>query len=482
MITNSKKLNWFLILITALLCYFPLCHRIDILCIQLWDEGRNVTNAIEMINNNHWAIRYFENQPDMWELKPPLLIWCQVLSFKIFGYSELAARLPSLFFSCATVALLVWFSKRITGKIEGGIISCLILVSSKGYIGVHGVRFGDHEAALAFFTTALICFSYLFFITRLFKYLGIAFLSLFFGWLTKSIVIFMFIPALFFWAVVNKYLLNILKRKDFWICSLTMLVLISIYYLYREKESPGYMHKVWMNELFGRFFGYSKDYTYNNGKWYYYFENFIKSRFSPFVVFVIIGTPIVLIKSTLKYQKLLFYLLINIWSFLFIISLGTKNFWYDLPLYPIASLFSGIVIITYLEKIIHPLYRKVYCFSVFIIIFIGYLNSFNYPFKPEKHDTENWRSLCYFLREKKNSLPKHLKIIHNGYYAPLYLYIEKLKERKILITILKKPQLELNDTFLITDQNLIRQTDSLFNVVTLLQKENCFIKVVKSVK
>src|SRR5688572_15039809 len=94
------------VILTLLLCYFPLCHHINAYCIQSWDESRNAVNAIEMLHNHNWLTRYFNNEPDMWELKPPFLIWCQVLSFKLFGLSEITVRLPSMIFSMGTVLLL----------------------------------------------------------------------------------------------------------------------------------------------------------------------------------------------------------------------------------------------------------------------------------------------------------------------------------------------------------------------------------------
>src|SRR6266536_2456145 len=113
------------IAITLILCYFPLCHRITSHCIQLWDESRNVTNAIEMLNNHKWFTRYFENKPDTWELKPPFLVWCQALSFKIFGFNELAARFPSMFFSMSTILLLIWMGYKLSGEIGSGILASL---------------------------------------------------------------------------------------------------------------------------------------------------------------------------------------------------------------------------------------------------------------------------------------------------------------------------------------------------------------------
>ncbi len=74
-----------------------------------------------MLNNGNFIVTYFEDKPDMWNTKPPLLIWIQVLFMKFVGVNELAVRLPSAiaaFFTCITIlifsfmlfeTILVWF-------------------------------------------------------------------------------------------------------------------------------------------------------------------------------------------------------------------------------------------------------------------------------------------------------------------------------------------------------------------------------------
>ena len=71
--------------IVMLICCFPIFYRLDTLPIRQWDEARNAVSAIEMLQNKNYLIRYFGGQPDYFDVKPPLLIWLQVLTIKIFG-------------------------------------------------------------------------------------------------------------------------------------------------------------------------------------------------------------------------------------------------------------------------------------------------------------------------------------------------------------------------------------------------------------
>ncbi len=74
-----------------------------------WDEINFAESAREMIvSGNYLSVQI--NYLPFWE-KPPLFIWMQVLSMKIFGINEFAARFPNAV--CGIVTLLVLFH---TGK------------------------------------------------------------------------------------------------------------------------------------------------------------------------------------------------------------------------------------------------------------------------------------------------------------------------------------------------------------------------------
>src|SRR4030043_2293327 len=71
-----------------------------------WDEINFAESAREMIlTDDYLTVRI--NFLPFWE-KPPLFIWFQVLSMKIFGISEFAARFPNAV--CGTVTLMILFN------------------------------------------------------------------------------------------------------------------------------------------------------------------------------------------------------------------------------------------------------------------------------------------------------------------------------------------------------------------------------------
>ncbi len=71
-----------------------------------WDEINFAESAREMIVSGNYLTVQIDFMP-FWE-KPPLFIWMQVLSMKMFGINEFAARFPNAV--CGIVTLLVLFN------------------------------------------------------------------------------------------------------------------------------------------------------------------------------------------------------------------------------------------------------------------------------------------------------------------------------------------------------------------------------------
>src|SRR5689334_10249299 len=78
----------------------------SVMPIQLWDESRNIVNALEMRESGSWLVTTYGGAPDLWNTKPPLLIWLMAASVGVFGLSEWALRLPSMIAALGTLAIL----------------------------------------------------------------------------------------------------------------------------------------------------------------------------------------------------------------------------------------------------------------------------------------------------------------------------------------------------------------------------------------
>jgi len=91
-----------LIILIGLLMFLPfngLVHLFD------WDEINFAESAREMISTGDYSTVSINFIP-FWE-KPPLFIWMQVLSMKLFGINEFAARFPNTI--CGVLTLLSLF-------------------------------------------------------------------------------------------------------------------------------------------------------------------------------------------------------------------------------------------------------------------------------------------------------------------------------------------------------------------------------------
>ena len=143
--------------ILLLLLIFSFLYNLGFIPIRIWDEGRTATNALNMYLNGNWIVTYFDGMPDMWNTKPPLLIWLQVISMNVFGVSEWAVRFPSAMASILTGLVLWIFSTRYFNKPWLGFLAGAVFASTYPFIYNHAGRTGDFDELLTLFTT-IYCF------------------------------------------------------------------------------------------------------------------------------------------------------------------------------------------------------------------------------------------------------------------------------------------------------------------------------------
>jgi len=101
--SKNNLLPYLLITLGGMLLFLPFLGTVALFD---WDEVNFAEIAREMIVTKDYLNVQINYQP-FWE-KPPLFIWMQVLSMKLFGINEFAARLPNAI--CGIVTLLVIFS------------------------------------------------------------------------------------------------------------------------------------------------------------------------------------------------------------------------------------------------------------------------------------------------------------------------------------------------------------------------------------
>lgn len=330
--------GWWLLLVP--MAWFGLFRQLGAQPLQNWDEARLAVNAAEMLRDHQWLVTHYRGQPDLWNTKPPLLVWLQALSLHIFGYSEWAFRLPTALAALALVALVAAFARHWLGGPLAGLLAGFALLSSKGFVAQHVARTGDYEALLLFFTTAQVLAAFVWLQTQRPRYLLLLGVAAGLAVLTKSVAGTFLLPGIALEIIRRGRLTALLRQPAAWGAIGLAAGLPALWYLAREHAAPGYWHAVWENELGGRLAGTLDQHT---GPWYTYLTSFVSQQFLLWTPWV--GAAAWALSRRRVQRPARQFLSLAAWSggtLLIIISAaGTKLSWYDAPLYPLLALILG---------------------------------------------------------------------------------------------------------------------------------------------
>ncbi|PZF72905.1 ArnT family glycosyltransferase [Taibaiella soli] len=318
----------------------PIFAYLGKLPLQLWDESRLAVSAYEMAKTGNLLIPTWNNVPDMWSTKPPFLIWQQALMIKMLGPSELAVRLPSAIAAFLTCFVLYRISVKKFNSYLLGLIIAAVLVTSHGYVSLHGIRTADYDSMLTLFTT-LYCFSFFFFLEEEKpKHLMFSFVFMTLAVLTKGVAGMMATPALVLYTLLRNKVLFTLKKKHFYFGLGIFLLFIGGYYLLREHYNPGYLAAVQENELGGRFMNTLEQHS---GDAWYYYDRLSGFKFSYWMVLIPCGLVTAYFLEDKRLKRIVFFsALVALGYFTIISTAKTKLNWYDLPLYPFLAVIAGV--------------------------------------------------------------------------------------------------------------------------------------------
>ncbi|WP_346354465.1 glycosyltransferase family 39 protein [Azotosporobacter soli] len=100
----------------------------DILPVTDPVESNYALTAKEMLLTGNWLSPQIYGQ--VWFDKPIMIYWLIAASFKVFGLTEFAARLPAALSSAATVMLAYWFSLKLYRHRQGALYAALVLATA----------------------------------------------------------------------------------------------------------------------------------------------------------------------------------------------------------------------------------------------------------------------------------------------------------------------------------------------------------------
>jgi 4-amino-4-deoxy-L-arabinose transferase-like glycosyltransferase len=156
----AARIGWAVLVVATLyVCYFSHLGAIGFVGP---DEPRYAWIARAMVETGDWVTPRLYGQP--WFEKPPLYYWGAAASFKMFGVSEAAARLPSAISALLATLALAWLAWRLYGA-ETARWLLLLLPTSVGMIGFSHAAATDMPFS-GMLTLAMVCAAVVLGLTR----------------------------------------------------------------------------------------------------------------------------------------------------------------------------------------------------------------------------------------------------------------------------------------------------------------------------
>ena len=156
-IEKSAVIYWglflFILCVTAFMCFYHL----DVKYVDPYDEARHGVNAYEMLREGRLVESTYGYETDYYNLKPPLSMWCIMLSFLLLGKNVLALRAYSAVCYLILTICVGLFVKRNFGATESLFAMCFLAVNTAPF-EAHMIRAGDADSLyVLLFTLAMLC-------------------------------------------------------------------------------------------------------------------------------------------------------------------------------------------------------------------------------------------------------------------------------------------------------------------------------------
>lgn len=328
---NNKKWFWIILGLTSFIIFFQLGS------IPLLDPDEPVyaETAKEMLAFGDFISPRIYGE--FWYDKPPLYYWLTAASFKLFGVSEFAARLPAAFCGVACVMLVYRCGCRLFG-LRAGIAGALALTTSIEYFYVAKAAVTD--STLTFFMTAAL----LMFLEK--KYL-LFYVCAALATLTKGPIGIVFPGVITF--------LYLLATKNWQ--ELKQLKLPQGILLYAVIALPWYlaMYQLHGTVFLDTFIGYHNLTRFTTAEHsstaaWYFFMPVLALGFFPWTALLAQSVCAALAKGRTQSRELLFLVIWGAFVFVFFSLSSTKLVTYILPMYPAAAMLVGWYVGNCLEE------------------------------------------------------------------------------------------------------------------------------------
>jgi 4-amino-4-deoxy-L-arabinose transferase-like glycosyltransferase len=442
----------------------------------MWDESMFAVNTYEMIKNGSYFCPFFDGVPDNFNTKPVFSLWIQCGFVKLLGYNELAVRLPSAIATLIIVVLVFCFLYRY--NVIWAWSASLVLLTSYGFIHFHTGRTAEADSLLTLFTFVANIYFIWFVLRGAKKDILYFFLFLSLAFASKMFASLLFVPAYFIILVSSKKFKDfVANRYFFW--GLVSFLIISVAPIFlRELDCPGYLNEIVYKDA-GRLF---KVIESHKEDLQFYLRNLALVRFSTWFILFLFGVTLALLVNH-EFKKLLMCLFLLTTSYFCVITISTTKLeWYDMPIYPYLACLAGYSIYFIISNLkLNSKYQ--------IILVISLI--FTYPYfamcdkaqantipTGEKKLEANEIYLYKSIKENKNL--DGVKVYFTGYNGSLLFYKYKLESKNQHITLTNKPEFNINDRVLVSNDSLriilnrkyITEIDDVFDYSQLVKIVN----------
>jgi 4-amino-4-deoxy-L-arabinose transferase-like glycosyltransferase len=219
-------------------------------------EARYAAISQRMVQTNQWLVPEIDRGDGyipFWG-KPPLHFWAVAASFKLLGFNEIAARLPSLIAALGACALASYVAYILFGSTVAALTS-LILISTPVFNIFFGICLIDTTLSL-FVAAAFACFAT--FVRKTEEQIKtysdlLFFCSLSFGFMTKGpVALVLVLLPITIWSFYRKEF-SIIKNLRWVVGCIIFILIVSPWFIVAENKTPGLIHYFFINENLLRF-------------------------------------------------------------------------------------------------------------------------------------------------------------------------------------------------------------------------------------
>ncbi len=221
---------------------------------DLWDidEGMHAAIAQTMLLSGDWVTPVFNGEAFF--DKPVLFNWLNAISFKVFGFTEFAARLPAAVAGLGSVMLVWQLGRQFYGE-RAGFLAGLILATSLEFMILS--RVVQYDIPFTFFVTlALFCFAkgLLSEGDRRFYFLGM-YAAMALAVLTKGPIGAVLPGLVIFIYLISTRRLGLLKEMQILPGIIVFMAMVTPWFVLMERANDGYLEYFILKQHLGNFLG-----------------------------------------------------------------------------------------------------------------------------------------------------------------------------------------------------------------------------------